>query len=178
MRIATAFYDSNGTLMAVPENMANPTNSVQVTAGGFSAVPTVFSQEVTMDIGYYHRFTDQYRTPEARDRAAADVQEILDLRNTTILEDNSHEYWFEVTPEDYDYFVKNNMRVPKPGKMYVLDVIYVVEEPWRAPFNAIPRRRVDINSVSPWINHDPIATSRGMTPLPDPAEATPDLLVL
>lgn len=176
MRIATAFYDSNGTLMAVPNDMANPNHSQRLTEGGFPAIPTSFSQEVTMDVGYYHRFTDQYRTPEARDRAAADVQEIFNLRNTTILADNSHEYWFEVSPKDYEYMIANNLPVPKAGKMYVLDVIYIVEEPWRTPFNQMPLRRVDMDSVSPWINSDPIATSRGMTALPNPAEATPDLM--
>lgn len=174
MRIATAFYDKYGTLAAVPDHISNPHNE-QDTVDGFPVVPMEYSSDVTIDPGYYHRFAMTYPSDKARSRAAADLLEILNKYNTTVLVDNSDDFYFELDLDMYDQYVKNNIPIPRPGMRYALDVIYLIEDGIRPPFHTLPGRHVDQDSVSDWIDHDPIATSRGWEAIPDPAAAYPDL---
>lgn len=174
MRIATAFYDRFGTLAAVPDHIANP-HGEQDTVAGFPSVPINYSSEVTVDPGFYHRFAMMYPSEKARSRAAVDLLSIFDKYNTTVLVDNSNDFYFEVGLDMLPVYRENKIPIPRPGQRYVLDVIYLIEDGIRPPFNTLPRRNVDESSISEWIDHDPIASSRGMEPLHDPTLAYPDL---
>ena len=133
-RLATAFYDKKGTLCATPPHMANPHNEKAVLSCGFPALPDPrkFTNKVTMDVGYYHRFSDYYESDLERSEAAEAVQQIFDAKNTSILWANSFEYTPRMPEEEMDRLFAAGVPVDQvvasmPKKRYVLDVIYVVE---------------------------------------------------
>jgi len=137
-RLATAFYDKKGTLCATPPHMANPHNESRVLPCGFPALPdpTKFTYKVTMNVGYYHRFSDYYASEQERADAARDLQQIFDAKNTSILWANAFEYTPKMTDAQFDEMVAAGIPVKEivasmPKKRYVLDVIYEGEREHR-----------------------------------------------
>ena len=183
-RLATAFYDKRGTLCATPPHMANPHNESRVLPCGFPALPdpTKFTHKVTMNPGYYHRFSDFYNTEQERANAARDLQQIFDAKNTSIFWANAFEYTPKMTDAQFDEMIAAGIPVDDiidsmPKKRYVLDVIYVVEEPSRTPFHKMPNRMVHNASVSEYIDKDNIVLTDGEFTIPNPADAQPDLML-
>ena len=183
-RLATAFYDKKGTLCATPPHMANPHNEKAVLSCGFPALPDPrkFTHKVTMDVGYYHRFTDYYESDLERADAAQDLQDILDAKNTSILWANSFEYTPRMPEEEMDRLFAAGVPVDQvvasmPKKRYVLDVIYVVEDPHRVPFHMAPNRMVHNASVSEYIDKDTTVLTDGKYAIPNPSDAYPDLAI-
>lgn len=182
-RLATAFYDKKGTLCATPPHMANPHNDPHVLRCGFPELPDPrkFTNKVTMNPGYYHRFSDFYHSEKQRADAARDLQDIFDAKNTSILWANAFEYSPKLTEAEVDAmfdagYTSEQVAAAWPKKRYVLDVIYVVEEPHRTPFYKMPNRMVHDASVSAYIDNDNIALTDGQYKIPNPAEAQPDLM--
>lgn len=183
-RLATAFYDKKGTLCATPPHMANPHNESRVLPCGFPALPdpTKFTHRVTMNVGYYHRFSDFYNNEQERADAARDLQQIFDAKNTSILWANTFEYTPKMSEAQLDEMFAAGIPVKDviasmPKKRYVLDVIYVVEDPSRVPFHQMPNRIVHNASVSKYIDKDSIVLTDGQFAIPNPAEAQPDLML-
>lgn len=183
-RLATAFYDKKGTLCATPPHMANPHNESAVLPCGFPALPDPrkFTHKVTMDIGYYHRFTDYYPNEAERASAAKDLQQIFDAKNTSILWANSFEYTPRMPESEMDRLFAQGVPVEEvvasmPKKRYVLDVIYIVEDPHRVPFHKAPNRIVHDESVSEYIDKDTTVISEGKYSIPNPSEASPDMMM-
>lgn len=183
-RLATAFYDKKGTLCATPPHMANPHNEKAVLSCGFPALPDPrkFTNKVTMDVGYYHRFSDYYESDLERSEAAEAVQQIFDAKNTSILWANSFEYTPRMPEEEMDRLFAAGVPVDQvvasmPKKRYVLDVIYVVEDPHRVPFHMAPNRMVHNASVSEYIDKDTTVLTDGKYAIPNPSDAYPDLAI-
>lgn len=152
MKIATAYYDSNNTLV-LPDFV----------------VPPVFQEDrITTDVGFWHRYYTSFDDPYTR---AIALQSLCDELK-----------YFETKPFDVEMTVtypgrdrdwvaaakKRGMPVPDPNEAsYNLSVTYVVEDAEHTPF--FRTRAPEYVDTTFRMPHDPVvqafATKHGIEPL-------------
>lgn len=157
-RIATAFYDAYGTLFTVPEEIAAPDRYALCNDEGFQQVLDT-GEEVTVDEGFYHRFARTHRSEHGRFMTASALTDILERLNCSGISTNLYEYWFEMDIDQARQNRRMGLPVPRPGWRFVLDMVYLVEEPWRDTYSTLPARREDLSTLSRYYRRDPIAVA-------------------
>ena len=119
MRIATAFYDKNDTLVT-PYDIAPPLFE---------------TPEPTMDVGYWHRYMDTFGSKQERVEAYKELRDRLrdydaipyQLHTETLYPGNDARYVAQCR--------ENGITPPTPGvPHYRLEIFYVIEAPDKTPY--------------------------------------------
>lgn len=122
MHIATAFYDTNDTLVAPI----------------YWRTDVPYSDTITAQPGFWHRFRNIYPTIDERDAVITVLDNLFDTKNASVIGYDLNEVYQGNTT------------------YYELDVTYVVEAAYRTPFPAIRPQHVKSTFAYP---EDPIVTT-------------------